>query len=852
MAKHAYDPERKIELFHNIAELYEVGGDDGMSAFGTYARALREEPRHASTQAQLDRLARMLGNWNDVVTLYDEIVDSIGDEELKVQLLTKLAQVYELELGEDSKAVDTYNRILSASPGHVDAASAIQAVHERNADYPSLVGALKKKADIIHDLPEKKALLFKAAQIQEEVLERADDAIGCYNEILELDDIDMQALGALERLYLRLERWEPLKDVYAKKAELADSPDEKKQMLYVLGQVYDRELGDVAKAIETYQNILDIDVDELPAIQALDRLFGQAERWYDLLQNLERQVELAETSEENVGLKYRIGQLWQSQLSDLARSIEAYSESLSIDPSHYETLQALDGLLRADEGEPVMAAQVLEPIYEAQAEFEKLVDVLEVMIKHAEDPLARVDLLHRLANLQETKLERYNDAFEAFARALREDNGNELSLGHLERLAEMTGAWSELAELYTAEADKSLDALRQVDLLSRLARIQVECLGLVDDAISTYKRILDVEYDNRDAVLALDRLYTHTERWQELSEVLRKEIQLEDADENIIALQFRLGQVLEQSLRDLPAAIEVYREVLATDPTHVSTLGALEMMFLDGQHELEIGGILEPLYRDTSEWEKLHKIHEVQLSKLTELSDRMGMFQRLAELAEQNLYDQVRAFQWWGMAVAGGPAVGNGPSKRPSVSRRKPPPGLTSYSVYIRVLELHTEPDIQRGALLRLGRVYEAELSEPTSAVETYLRVLEIDDKDTDALAALDRLYEGRGHVRGARGSSASSHREHARRRPDHRTPVPPRPRVLGGSRRSRCGARLLRGGPRARDAQSQGSRVRRGHLLPPRGVAASSTTYLRKTHRRRRRRSGAGRAVRPHGPVVF
>ena len=91
--------------------------------------------------------------------------------------------------------------------------------------------------------------------------------------------------------------------MYAKKADLAEDPVDKGRMLYVLGQVYDRELRDVAKAIETYQGILDIDPNELPAIQALDRLYGQAERWYDLLGNLERQVELSESTGETVGLK---------------------------------------------------------------------------------------------------------------------------------------------------------------------------------------------------------------------------------------------------------------------------------------------------------------------------------------------------------------------------------------------------------------------------------------------------------------------------------------------------------------------------------------------------------------------
>ena len=42
MVNHAYDPARKIELLHQIGELYELAGEDSASAFNTYGRALRE------------------------------------------------------------------------------------------------------------------------------------------------------------------------------------------------------------------------------------------------------------------------------------------------------------------------------------------------------------------------------------------------------------------------------------------------------------------------------------------------------------------------------------------------------------------------------------------------------------------------------------------------------------------------------------------------------------------------------------------------------------------------------------------------------------------------------------------
>ncbi|HKE19803.1 MAG TPA: tetratricopeptide repeat protein, partial [Kofleriaceae bacterium] len=745
MARHALDPQRKIELYHAVAELYEIGGDDLAAAFATYARAFREEPRAEATQAHLERLSRAVDGWRELVALYDSVIRDIGDDELKVSLLTRLAQLHELELGDDRAAVATYEAILRVAPGHIDAVSAIQTIHERDSDYPALVAALVRKSEILVDPDERKTLLYKAAQIQEEVLDSPDEAIATYRAILDLDDMDLAAMNALERLYIRLERWEPLKDIYSKKAELAEDPDDKKQMLYVLGQVYDAELRDVGKAIETYQAILDIDQDELPAIQALDRLYGQAERWYDLLQILERQVELAETTGEQVALKYRIGQLWQHRLTDLARAVESYKEALTLDYGHMETLVALDGLLRSDEGEPaVMAARVLEPIYQTAAEYDRLIDVIEVMIRYGDNPVAVVDLLHRVAELYEHRLERPREAFGAHARALREDSSNELTLGHLERLADHTRSWRELVQLYAAEADKSLDVPRQVDLLSRLARVYEEELALPDDATVIYRRILEAEFDNRDAVLALDRLYSAAGRWQELADTLRKEIQLADSDRETAALQFRLGQTLEQYLRDLPAAIEVYREILAADAQHSSAMAALEMLFLEGHHEIEIAAVLEPLYLAAGEFEKLHKIYEVELGKLTDPGDRLAMIQRLAELAEEKLLDQQRAFAWWGEALGEDPSSALAAEHVERLARQTA--GWSDLvRVYVRVLERHAAADIRRQSLLRLARVYDAELRDPASAVDSYLRVLEIDEKDPDALSALDRLYGAAG-----------------------------------------------------------------------------------------------------------
>ena len=49
-----------------------------------------------------------------------------------------------------------------------------------------------------------------------------------------------------------------------------------------------------------------------------------------------------------------------------------------------------------------------------------------------------------------------------------------------------------------------------------------------------FRRVVDADSENRDAILALDRLYQQAEKWPELVEILRREIRLAGDDNEII------------------------------------------------------------------------------------------------------------------------------------------------------------------------------------------------------------------------------------------------------------------------------------------------------------------------------
>ena len=139
-------------------------------------------------------------------------------------------------------------------------------------------------------------------------------------EVLDLDNEDLPALDKLIEIHLKLERWEPLLEVYTRKADIVADPDEKKRLYVEVGAVWERELNNVEKAIDVYQRILEIDPQDLVAIGRLDALYQATGNWQELLSVLEREADLAEEPNEVIGHRYRIAELWHRKLGDPSRA----------------------------------------------------------------------------------------------------------------------------------------------------------------------------------------------------------------------------------------------------------------------------------------------------------------------------------------------------------------------------------------------------------------------------------------------------------------------------------------------------------------------------------------------------
>src|SRR4029079_583572 len=275
--------ERKVELLHQIASLYEDSAGDANSAFETMARALAVDPSQAETRQNIDRLARVTGRLLDLAQVYERLPPAQRDSEVGSQLYSAPARVFEQDVPNIDRAIDLYQRVLAIDPANLEAAEALQGLFQGSERYAEMSAILQRKASVLEDVDAQKQALYQAALLEEEVLERPREAIAVYQKVLDIDAEDVRSIDALIKLYLSLSAWEELLAVYTKKVDLLLDPTEQKLILSQVGAVFERELSDVKRAIDTYQRILELDPDDLTALRRLDVLYQTAGNYSELL-----------------------------------------------------------------------------------------------------------------------------------------------------------------------------------------------------------------------------------------------------------------------------------------------------------------------------------------------------------------------------------------------------------------------------------------------------------------------------------------------------------------------------------------------------------------------------------------
>jgi tetratricopeptide (TPR) repeat protein len=274
-------------------------------------------------------------------------------------------------------------------------------------------------------------------------------------------------------------------------------------------------------------------------------------------------------------------------------------------------------------------ARLLEPLYHQDKLWKDLVGVLRAQRKLVAGTEA-VELLSRIAAIEEAELAAPRNAFDAWIEVLALDPTHERARVELARLARPLTRWPEAtAALEVAvQAAPAGDVVTRGALLGELAAYYDAELGDPVKAVAAYRRLMDTDPSNpatiRRAGAALARLYEEARSWPELRAVMRKQAEwAEDAGERR-GLLARVASLEEIQLADHDAAVATWRDVLADHPTDADALGALERLYQGASAWRELIDVLRRKLDHADDGTakqllaRIAEIHEVMLEEADE------------------------------------------------------------------------------------------------------------------------------------------------------------------------------------------------------------------------------------------
>ncbi|MDY0000848.1 MAG: tetratricopeptide repeat protein, partial [Polyangia bacterium] len=645
------DQARRVEILRDVAMLQEHRAGDASQAFDAMAKAWREDITDQTVLQALEVLASKIQDWGRLVEVLAQGVADSYDYELQASIWLKIARIREEAEGNPEAAVVAYNKLLEVREDSEEAIGALERLLPSLSRWEDLIKILRKKAELSAEPFDQKDCYYKIAEIQEHTLGQSAEAIATLRQVLAIDESDEVAIASLERLYLGAESWKDLVEIYRRKIDSISGATERRTIVFQMAYVLEAKLEEPYDAVSAYRSILDQDPGDKDALMALNRLYTNGKQWPDLLEVLDKQIEISSDEVERCNLQYRAGWVLQNEMEEVELAIERYERVLGDNPTYADARLALEELVRTEDGREA-ASRVLEPLYRHAGDWQPLIAVLELRVGAESDRAAKAELLRQVAMLNEEGRSDARAAFHAYSRALAEEPGDDATAGNLERLALALGAWADLADLYEKVLADVYDDELGRRLTLTLARLYEEALGDPGKAIAKYRKAYEYGGDEEFALAALDRLLERTQDWEGLADVLKKQVDAISDPDAQAAFLFRLGALRRQQFRDNDGALQAYRDVLERSPGHAGALEALESMLSEVESKGQVLDILEPVYESAGNNERLAWLATQRLELLEDRFDRAALLERIAELAEQQRQDPARALDAWGRALA--------------------------------------------------------------------------------------------------------------------------------------------------------------------------------------------------------
>ena len=242
------------------------------------------------------------------------------------------------------QAIGAYGAALQTDPHSPEALSALDRLYRRHEMWENLIDVLERKADATSDPDEQVKIRLEVGRLWDERLNEPGHAIEAYAKVRDLEPRSMSALRSLERLYENTGQTEAYLDVLEQQLDAAPTDAEKISLYKRMASAWEEQFGKLDRSAEALEKILAIDERNMPSYRELERLYRQEKKWDSLVDTIRRHILSAADQQTRIDLYCAMGQVYEEELKDFDRAIEAYNDMLTFDPDDARALEALGRL----------------------------------------------------------------------------------------------------------------------------------------------------------------------------------------------------------------------------------------------------------------------------------------------------------------------------------------------------------------------------------------------------------------------------------------------------------------------------------------------------------------------------
>lgn len=649
---------------------------------------------------------------------------TLNDDAERVDVNRRMAAVAANRLNKLDKAAEAYKRILAITPHDIDAFDALVDILEKSARWNALVELYNERIRKLEPeaIDEKVALLFRIVDIysDEDKLPSRESMLAAYARVVEVSPTNAVALKELETGYETGERWPDLLKILQRKVEITSDTNELLDLFHRISEIAIDRMSNENQAIPFLEKILELDPHNLEVVKRLETIYARRNNQERQYLMLKKQLEMVQPGPGRVPLLLAAADLARDRLRDDAEALRMYEE-----------VYRLDGRCRE-------ARENLHLLYNRLESWSDYARFLTSEVECEMPTVRRIELLHKLGEINLEHLGDIDNAEEVYNRVLKIEPADEIAANRLERIYIERGEFESIYQVYKGRGEirrfvaqmaqyelRDARLARELSLLmARVCEVDLKdpsrALDYLEDAFisdptdeTIGRRVVEAATARNDSAMV--------ERTLNVLAANGKDPARQQADHVALAAIFRKGGRVEAAFESISSAIHVFPKAPG--------LADLVDMAVEIASEAGLWQPLASLLEDVvihatdPEWaaDIRRQLGHVYLDRLLFHDEARKVFEALLEHDP----DDAQALDTLEVIVM----------------QQEDYTGLES--VLRRRLAVATDPAARQSVHLRLGALYEDLLNDDEKASESYEAALELKgEPDRVALSGLHRTLE--------------------------------------------------------------------------------------------------------------